>query len=219
MKFSDNVVYCDNHILVVNKPAGMSTQEHRKGEENLEALAKEWVKNRYSKPGAVFLHPVHRLDKVVSGLVLFARTSKALSRLQKMMREKKIEKRYVALVEGIPKEKEKNLFNFIEHGHLRAKIGEKGKEAELHYRTFKTLRDKALLEVTLITGRYHQIRAQLAFMGHPIIGDEKYGSRVPFKKGGIALCHTEMSLMHPVTEEFLTFHLPKQDILKMNDLV
>ena len=221
MKCSDNdlleVVYIDNHLLACIKVPGMPTQTHRKGEVSLEELAKEWVKRRFKKPGRVFLHAVHRLDKQVGGLVLFARTSKALSRVQKMMRERKIEKTYLALVEGVPKKREAQLEHYLVHGEYRAHLAkgdEKGaKRALLHYKVIKKMKGRALLEVKLITGRYHQIRAQLSSIGHPIVGDAKYGSRQSFKGEGIALIHAQMSFEHPVTKEKINLLVPEDATL------
>src|SRR3990167_9450967 len=131
-----DVIHCDNHILVVNKPAGMSTQPHAPGEENLLDLAKEWVKESYQKPGKVFLEPIHRLDKPVSGLVLFSRTSKALSRLQELMRQRQIRKTYFAVLEGSLPQAEGTLEHFLVHDAHRARVvgtsHPEGKRARLH---------------------------------------------------------------------------------------
>lgn len=187
---NENIVFCDNHILVIDKPAGIATQP------DLERLAKEWVKDRFQKKGNVFLQPVHRLDKPVSGLVLFARTSKALSRLNTMMREKKIHKTYYARIEGSPPQIEGTLKHHLVHGEFKAHVSEKGKEAVLHYRVLKN----GVLEITLETGRYHQIRTQLSAIGCPIIGDKKYGSKKSFPEG-IALHAGKLEFIHPVTNE------------------
>lgn len=196
MKHLDNVVYSDNHLLVVEKPAEMATQP------DLTELAKAWVKKKYNKPGNVYLHPVHRLDKAVSGLVLFARTSKALSRLQEMMRERRIKKTYHALVEGKLSEDQGKLVHHLIHGSFRAEVSKEGKESILEYRVLKHQQGVSLLEINLITGRYHQIRAQLSAIGHPVLGDEKYGSKRSWPKG-IALHHSELEFEHPVTKESL----------------
>lgn len=194
MKHLDNVIYSDNHLLVVEKPAEMATQP------DLTELAKAWVKKKYNKPGNVYLHPVHRLDKAVSGLVLFARTSKALSRLQEMMRERKIKKTYHALVEGKLPEEEGRLVHHLIHGSFRAEVSKDGKESILEYHVLKHEKGVSLLEINLITGRYHQIRAQLSAIGCPVLGDEKYGSKRSWPKG-IALHHSELEFEHPVTKE------------------
>jgi 23S rRNA pseudouridine1911/1915/1917 synthase len=188
------VTYVDNHLIIVKKPAGMATQTP-----GLEDWVKEWVKREFKKPGNVFLQPVHRLDKVASGLVLFARTSKALTRLQAAMRDRKIRKTYRAEVEGIPEKNEATLEHFMEHGDHKAYLSQSGKRAILHYRVIQTEKGKALLEIDLETGRYHQIRLQLASIGHPILGDDKYGCRLSFPGVGIALEHIRLEFDHPVT--------------------
>lgn len=200
MKHLDNanIIYSDNHLLIVEKPVEIPTQP------DLTELAKAWIKKKYNKPGNVYLHPIHRLDRVVSGLVLFARTSKALSRLQEMMRERKIEKIYHALVEGDLPEEEGRLVHHLIHGSFRAEVSKEGKEAILDYRILKHEKDATLLEIHLVTGRYHQIRAQLSNIGCPILGDEKYGSKKKWPKG-IALHHSEMRFEHPVTKDSLVF--------------
>jgi 23S rRNA pseudouridine1911/1915/1917 synthase len=193
MKLIDSaILYHDNHLLVVDKPADVATQP------DLTEMAKAWIKHKYHKPGAVFLHPIHRLDKPVSGLVLFARTSKALSRLQEQMREQKIEKTYLAWIEGAPPEEEGTLIHRLEHGSFKAVLSSKGKEAKLCYKVVQKKEGLTLLEIHLVTGRYHQIRAQFAAIGCPILGDAKYGSRHSWPKG-IALIHVQMKLTHPVT--------------------
>ena len=211
------VVYSDNHLLACIKMPGIPTQSHRKGEVSVEELAKEWVKHRFKKPGRVFLHAVHRLDKQVGGLVLFARTSKALSRVQQMMRERKIEKTYLALVEGAPKKKNELLEHYLVHGQYRSilsKPREKGaKRAILHYMVIKQMKEKALLEIKLITGRYHQIRSQLSAIGHPVVGDQKYGSKQSFHSEGIALWHAELVFEHPVTKEVLRLSAPWKELI------
>ncbi|MBS0621075.1 MAG: RNA pseudouridine synthase [Verrucomicrobia bacterium] len=205
------VIYCDNHLLVVVKPAGLSTQPHLESADNLLDQAKAYLKKRFDKKGAVFLEPVHRLDKPVSGLVLFARTSKALSRLQESMRAQAIEKTYYATVEGSLPEEAGTLEHFLFHDDHRARIVSashpEGKRARLHYKVIKKEAGKTFLEIVLETGRYHQIRAQLSAAHCPIFGDQKYGSTHPWKKGAIALYHGRMRLMHPVTQEPLSFQV------------
>lgn len=196
MKSLDNaaVLYCDNHLLVVNKPPGVATQP------DLEEAAKAWIKHRFKKEGAVFLHVIHRLDKPASGLVLCARTSKALSRLQEAMRRREIQKTYVAEVEGHLSCPQAELKHFLVHGDHKAYVSAEGKEAILRYRVIKEKKQSTVVEIELETGRYHQIRAQFAALGHPLLGDEKYGSKVPYGKG-IALTHVKLVFMHPVTKE------------------
>ena len=207
-----DIIFVDNHVLIVNKREGIPTQESPGGSENVTDWAKEWIKKKYHKPGRVFLEPIHRLDKPVSGLVLFARTSKALSRLQEMMRERKIGKWYYALVEQAPSPAEGVLEHYLVHDEHRARVvlatHPEGKKALLSYRSLKTSSRGALLEIELQTGRYHQIRAQLAHVGSPVLGDRKYGSSTAWGKESIALHHGKMGFLHPVTREDLEFTAP-----------
>jgi 23S rRNA pseudouridine1911/1915/1917 synthase len=190
---NDNILFCDNHVLVVDKPVDVATQP------DLEILAKAWVKKKFNKPGNVFLEPIHRLDKPVAGVVLFARTSKALSRLQEQMRERKMEKIYEAWVEGAPKQDKGTLRHLLLHGEFKAEISPEGKEAILDYEVLKKESRRTQLRIKLHTGRYHQIRAQMAAIGCPVLGDTKYGSHVSWEKG-IALYAKELSFTHPVTQ-------------------
>jgi len=194
----------DNHLLAVNKPAGLLTQPNKTKAPRLEDLAKEYIKQKYRKKGNVFLHPIHRLDKPVSGIVLFARTSKALSRLNSQMRARKIQKTYAAKVEGHFKKKSGELRHQLSHGSHRATVKKTttSKEAILSYTVKKEYVHATLLLVQLHTGRYHQIRAQLSHVGHPILGDTKYGATQKFSR--LALHHTQLIFYHPVTNEMLT---------------
>ena len=205
MKRSDKeslfkILYQDNHILVALKSSDLLTQAAEKNESNLQDLLKEELKIELSKD-RVFLHAIYRLDKQVSGIVLFAKSSKALSRLNQEMREKKIIKKYQAIVEGILDKKKAELKNQIEHLSHRAKIVDpkKAKTAILEYEVIKEEKDKSYLLINLITGRYHQIRAQLSFIGHPIVGDEKYGSKQ--KSKSIKLHCSYLEFDHPVTKK------------------
>ena len=177
------VLFEDNHLLAVNKPAGLLTQDSGTGLRNLEDWARDWVREDKNKTGNVFLNAVHRIDKAVSGIVLFARTSKALSRLNEDIRDRKCTKIYHTLVEGAPPDRSARLVHWLSHENHRAELcGEGGQGAQravLSYRTLKKSGNLTLLEVDLETGRYHQIRAQLAAIGCPIAGDIKYGSSVP----------------------------------------
>lgn len=201
------VVFLDNHLLVVNKPVGMPTQENPFDEVDLETEAKKFLKKKFQKPGEVFLEAVHRLDKPASGLVLFARTNKALSRLNEYMREKKIKKTYFALVEGFLDQKEGELKHFLIHGDYRAVVAKesdaKAKLAKLHYKEVGILKEKSLLKIRLETGRYHQIRAQLAAIGCPVLGDQKYGAKE--KQNRIFLHHGELQFSHPISKKIMKF--------------
>ncbi len=195
------VLFCDNHILVLNKPAGMLTQPNQTSADSLEAFGKLYLKERFNKPGNVFLEAVHRLDRPASGIVLFARTSKALSRLQKSQREGLFQKEYLAKAEGELTSGE--LIDFLRHDSNRAVIDPNGKRCHLKYEAIKSTREYTLLRISLYTGRYHQIRAQLAHKGHPLMGDQKYGSRFP--RETFYLCHKKLSFPHPISGELLIF--------------
>lgn len=199
MKSLDNALYEDNHIFAAHKPKGIATQP------DFVEICKAWLKKKYKKPGRVFLEPIHRLDKAVSGIVLFAKTSKALTRLQKEMREKKIHKTYRATVEGVLMKKEGKLTHFLIHDEYRARVDKTGKESILHYTLLTQKKDRAEVEIILETGRYHQIRAQFAAIGHPVVGDQKYGSKMKFPEG-ILLSHVRIEFTHPVTQEWVIIH-------------
>ncbi len=202
---SCEIIYFDNHLILANKSSNLLTQAGE--EESLEDLVKKWMQKTYQKKGSIFLHAVHRIDKEVSGLVLFAKTSKALSRLNEQMRDKKIQKTYVALVEGVVAEKTGDLIHYHVHmNHKAAVYSEKkkgSKPASLSFKVIEYRGKTTLLEIDLKTGRYHQIRAQLSKIGHPIVGDQKYGSSMRRKR--IYLHHTKMSFLHPTTKEQMEF--------------
>ncbi len=201
-------VYLDNHLLALNKPHGLLTQPDSKGGDSLEHQAKAFIKKKFNKPGNVFLTPVHRLDRVSSGLVLFARTSKALTRLHVMMKNRKIKKSYTARIEGDLPETEGTLQNGLVHDNYRARIVlEKTKNSKIAILHYKVLAGN-LVGIVLETGRYHQIRAQLSYIGCPIIGDKKYGSKMKSFSHGIKLTHTQMELMHPTTYKPLIIRTP-----------
>lgn len=202
------IIFSDNHVLVVVKPAGLSTQPHYPIKDNLTDLAKAWVKKEYKKPGEVYLECIHRLDKPVSGLVLFARTSKALTRLQQSMREKKMSKTYFAWVETGENLKTSGVLEHtLTHISHRAKVVKshhiQGKLAQLEYSVILKERDFSLVKIKLHTGRYHQIRAQFSAIGSPVVGDVKYGSKKHLPKQKIALHHACMSFPHPITQEMI----------------
>lgn len=215
-----DLIFEDNHQLVLNKPAGLLTQPSGTDQESLEFFAKSWLKQKYSKQGNVFLEAVHRIDKPVSGIVLFAKTSKALSRLHEALREGKTEKTYLAIVEGNVLRESAILEHFLVHDDFHASISNQknpaAKKAILEYRVIKRMSDgKSLLEIKLITGRYHQIRVQLAAIGHPIWGDERYGSCHRLAVGNsIALHHSLFCIPHPITGEKQTFEAPLPVLFK-----
>ena len=204
-----NVIYEDNHLLVLDKPAGLLTQSTDQEQESLEFFAREWLKEKYNKKGEAFLHPIHRLDRLVCGLVLFAKSSKALSRLQKSMKNREIQKVYRAFVGQKPLKDVHTLEHYLLHGSHKALVVDaniKGaKRSSLSYRVLENSRKGSLLEVELHTGRYHQIRVQLAFMGCPIIGDVLYGSLEPYQSKAIALQHYQLTFEHPTTKKKCIF--------------
>ncbi len=193
------IIYEDNHLLALNKPAGILTQPSGTAQENLEEIGKSLIKTK-------FLEAVHRLDKPVSGVVLFAKTKKALSRLQMAMRDRQSKKIYLAAVSGEPP-LEETLTNFLLKGEHKTTVVTSetpgAKKAILHVKKVGHL-----LEIILVTGRYHQIRAQLSYIGCPIIGDVKYGSLQSLKEGVIALHHRTLHLVHPVRLSPLTLEAP-----------
>lgn len=201
------VVYEDNHIIVVNKRAGEIVQGDRTGDRPLSEMVKEYLKEKYNKPGNVFCGVVHRIDRPVSGLVIFARTSKALTRLNEMLRRNEIHKTYWALVEGKPERSEGTLVcHMCSDGRMNKSFPceathSDAKRAELRYSTVATGDRYSIVEVNLITGRKHQIRMQLSQMGHPIKGDLKYGARRSNPDGGISLLAKRIEFVHPVSKE------------------
>lgn len=194
------VVYEDNHLLVLNKPADLLTQPSGTNQPNLEDQAKAYIKEKYNKPGNVFLSAVHRIDKQVSGLVVFAKTSKALSRMNESMRGKEMRKVYWALVDKLPKPSSGTLEHYLIHDEFRAQVSPEGKLSRLSYKTL----DNGIVEIELETGRYHQIRVQMSAIGSPIVGDAKYGSVQKFAEG-IALHHRQLEIVHPTTSEKMKF--------------
>lgn len=210
-----DIIYEDNHLLVMNKPPGLVTQPTEHHDESLEDLGKAWIKDAYNKPGAVFLEAVHRLDKAVSGVVLFARTSKALSRLNASQRARETDKHYLALVGGRLPDVEGDLVHYLRHGNFQAELADRpsngAKEARLHYKCVRERAGTTLLEILLETGRYHQIRAQLAAVQCPILGDTRYGSFDKWRPDGIALHHHRLTVEHPTRKEPMTFEAPCPD--------
>jgi 23S rRNA pseudouridine1911/1915/1917 synthase len=211
-----HVLYEDNHLLAVAKPAGLPTMGVQPQEPSLIALAKDYLKQKYHKPGNVYLGVVSRVDATVTGVVVFARTSKAAARLTEQFRSATVRKVYWALVAGRPEPAEAVCVDWLrkDEPHQRMHVTRpqhpEAKEARLSYRTLQPLRTAALLEVLLQTGRKHQIRVQLAARGYPILGDRKYGSERPFPDG-IALHARELELVHPVRRTPLKIIAPLPD--------
>ena len=211
------VVYEDNHIIIVNKQSGEIVQGDKTGDRPLSDIVKDYIKEKYQKPGAVFLGVVHRLDRPVSGLVVFARTSKALTRLNKMFAEGEVHKTYWALVKNAPQETEATLTHWLVRNEKQNKsyayATEKpnAKKAILKYRLIGKSDNYSLLEVQLMTGRHHQIRCQLAAMGCPIKGDLKYGAPRSNHDGSISLLSRRIEFIHPVSKERITAEAPLPD--------
>ena len=211
-----NVVYEDNHIIVVAKESGEIVQGDKTGDTPLSETVKQYIKEAYAKPGDVFLGVVHRLDRPVSGLVLFARTSKALARLNKMFAEGQVHKTYWAVTKNCPAEPQRTLVHWLVRNEQQNKSYAYDKEvphskrAELDYRVIGRSDNSYLLEVNLKTGRHHQIRCQLAKMGCPIKGDLKYGAKRSNPDGSISLQAHSMQFIHPVSKKEILLTMPLQ---------
>ena len=208
------VVYEDNHIIVVNKTASEIVQADKTGDTPLSETVKQYLKEKYQKPGNVFLGVTHRLDRPVSGLVIFAKTSKALTRLNEMFRAGEVKKTYWAVVKNAPKESEGELVHFLVRNEKQNKSYAYDKEvpnskkAVLDYRLIGRSENYYLLEVDLKTGRHHQIRCQLAKMGCPIKGYLKYGSPRSNPDGSICLHARRVRFVHPVSKELIELKAP-----------
>lgn len=201
------VLYEDNHLLVVNKPAALPTMGVAEDKPSVLKLAKAYIKQKYNKPGNVYLGVVSRLDAPVTGVLLIARTSKAAARMSRQFRERKVQKVYHAVVEGVPVDWEGMLEHRLRKDerhrrvHVTMEDGETTQLARLRYRVLRELRDDhAFVEVHLETGRKHQIRVQLSAIGHPVVGDRKYKSNVRFAPG-IALHSARIEFTHPIGNE------------------
>ena len=208
------VVYEDNHIVVVNKTSSEIVQGDKTGDTPLSEMVKQYLKEKYNKPGNVFIGVTHRLDRPVSGLVVFAKTSKALPRLNEMFRNGEVKKTYWAIVKECPKETEGELVHYLVRNEKQNKSYaydkevKNSKKAVLHYKLIGHSQNYYLLEVDLKTGRHHQIRCQLAKMGCPIKGDLKYGSPRSNPDGSICLHARTVQFVHPVSKGMLRLTAP-----------
>jgi 23S rRNA pseudouridine1911/1915/1917 synthase len=200
------ILYEDNHVIAIGKPAGMLSQADLSGDLDVLTFVKAFIKRRDGKPGNVFLGLVHRLDRPVAGAMILAKTSKAASRLSAQLRERSARKIYRAVVEGTPEPGQAELIHRLDRdraARLTRVVAEGGKEARLSYRVLESAGSRSLVEVDLGTGLPHQIRAQLAAVGHPIVGDRKYGSAEALAggPGRIALYSRSITFAHPVSRE------------------
>ena len=208
----ERILYEDNHLLVFNKRTGEIVQGDKTGDEPLSETLKAFIAQRDNKPGQVFMGVPHRLDRPVSGVVLFAKTSKALERLNEMLRKGEIHKTYWALTAGQPPKETDTLTDFLSRNEAQNKsyVSKNGKEARLQYTLIQKTERYYLLEIRLFTGRHHQIRCQLSHMGCPIKGDLKYGAKRSNPDGGICLLARRIQCIHPVkkTEVDVTAPVP-----------
>ena len=201
------ILHEDNHIIVINKRVGDIVQGDKTGDKPLSEVVKEYIKDKYNKPGEVFLGVVHRLDRPTTGIVVFARTSKALTRLNELFKNRETQKTYWAIVKNKPQKPEDKLVHFLKRNEKnntsKAHINEvpESKLASLDYRIVKELTHYFALEINLHTGRHHQIRAQLSAIGSPIKGDLKYGFDRSNLDGGIHLHARQLVFVHPVSKE------------------
>ncbi|RYD80616.1 MAG: RluA family pseudouridine synthase [Sphingobacteriales bacterium] len=212
-----DIIFEDNHIIIVQKPAGIAVQEDESGDVALFDLTLEFIRQKYNKPGNVYLAVVHRIDRPVQGLVMFAKTSKAAARLSEMFRDRTIEKTYLAITAKQPPQLEGTLIDYIwkntsENRSYCYKKEKKGsKKAELSYKYHQESGKNYLLIVNPVTGRPHQIRAQLSNIGCPIVGDVKYGSHLPLNDRSVCLVARRLKFIHPVknTELEVVSRTPK----------
>ena len=211
------ILYEDNHIIVVSKTSGEIVQGDKTGDKTLCDSVKEYIKEKYAKPGNVFLGIAHRLDRPVSGIVIFAQTSKALSRLNNMFRDGEVHKLYWAITQNMPQKEEDTLTHWIvrnekqnkSYAYDREKPG--SKKAMLHYKVISSTDNYTLLAVNLMTGRHHQIRCQLSAIGCPIKGDLKYGSRRSNNDGSIYFHARKVEIVHPVSKQPMCIEAPVPD--------
>jgi hypothetical protein len=208
------VIYEDNHLIVVNKAPGEIVQGDKTNDQPLSELVAVYLKEKYHKPGNVFVGVVHRLDRPVGGLVLFAKTSKALGRMNNLFREGKVRKRYLAIVANPPQPTQGRLVNWLKKNEKLNKsfVVDKGSEgskrAELVYRTVARSERYTLVEVELLTGRHHQIRCQFSALGCPLKGDLKYGAPRPNRDASISLISYRMDFEHPVSKQMISLVAP-----------
>lgn len=205
-----NILYEDNHIIVVEKKANILSQSDITGDIDLLSMVKKYIKEKYSKPGNVYVGLVHRLDRPVGGIMVFAKTSKAAKRLNEQIKNHEFEKTYLAVLDGTLKNKKDKLVNYlykdeklkksmvVDKSHLKAKL------SELNYEVIGYNDDKTIVKINLITGRHHQIRVQFSNIGYPLVGDQLYGKK---NKKQIMLYAYKLEFIHPTTKEKMTYQL------------
>lgn len=199
------VLYEDNHVIVVYKPANILSQSDITGDVDMLTLVKQYVKEKYNKPGNVYLGLVHRIDRPVQGVMIFAKTSKAAARLSKQIQNHEFCKQYLAIINGNLSEKKGEFRDYLEkqeNGNTIVTDKEHGKESILKYEVLKEIDNLSLVNIELITGRHHQIRVQFSSRGYPLVGDQRYGKQ---DNKQICLCSYKLSFIHPITKERLTF--------------
>jgi 23S rRNA pseudouridine1911/1915/1917 synthase len=207
------ILYQDNHLLALYKPAGLLVQGDQTGEVSLLELAKAWIKERYHKPGQVYLGLVHRLDRPVAGVIVYCRTSKAAGRLSEQFRTGTLKKSYLAIVEGHLKDGSGRFIDQIERREARSSRvveapTQQSQEARLSYRLLETSGTRSLVEIELETGRHHQIRVQFAHRGYPLLGDMRYGASAPLRHKQIALLARTITFAHPTLKTSITLGSP-----------
>lgn len=207
-----NILYEDNHLIVAIKPSGVLSQSDYTKDEDMLTILKKYLKDKYHKPGNVYLGLVHRLDRPVSGIMVFARTSKAASRLSMQIQKSEFEKKYYAIVHGHLEKAKGRFVDKIEKDEKKNVIlnSPNGKEAILDYEVLEEKDNLSLVDITLKTGRYHQIRVQFASRKHPIYGDNLYGKK---EKVPISLCAYSLSFNHPITKEKMIFKMKPESTL------
>ena len=212
MKDKLKILYEDNHLIVAEKRPNILSQSDITGDYDMLSILKEYIKEKYKKPGNVYLGLVHRLDRPTGGIMVFARTSKAAERLSKQIQDKKFDKRYLAVINGILNEKEGVLEDYILKQDSNSIIDKSGKYAKLSYKVLEEKNNLSLLDIKLDTGRHHQIRVQFASRNYPLYGDQRYGKE---DKKQLALYAYYLSFYHPTTKEKLEFKLvPDYGIFK-----
>lgn len=207
------VLYADNHLLALYKPAGLPVQGDDSGDISLLDTGKQWIKGKYGKPGNVFLGLVHRLDRPVAGVVLFCRTSKAAARISEQFRSKTARKTYLAVLQGQLKQPSGELLHYIQRipnksSRIISHPAASAAQARLRYRKKDESENASLVEIDLKTGRHHQIRAQFSHIGHPVIGDLRYGAAAPLPEKQIALFAVCLEISHPISGEKIRIESP-----------